>query len=197
MNLINWPQLKTILWLRWRLTRNQWRKTGGIGAALAAIVAFAALIMGAVGFVGGVVGGIYAVGRTSPMVIMGIWLGLSVVFLFFWLIGLLNELQRSETIDLQRLMHLPVQFGQIFAVNYVASHLALSIAIVVPTMIGLAIGSVWSRGPMWLLIIPAAFSMVFMVTAWTYYLRGWLAAMMTNPRRRRAIIMGLSFSVIL
>ena len=44
-----------------------------------------------------------------------------------WLIGLIAELQRSETIDLQRLMHLPVGLGQIFVINYVASHLALSI----------------------------------------------------------------------
>src|SRR4029453_8972599 len=113
------------------------------------------------------------------------------------LIGLLNELQRSETIDLQRLMHLPVQLGQIFVVNYLASHLAFSIAIIVPSMIGLAIGLASSRGIAMLLLIPLGLSMVLMITAWTYYLRGWLAALMTNPRRRRAVIMGLSFGVIL
>jgi hypothetical protein len=48
-----------------------------------------------------------------------------------------------------------------------------------------------------LLLIPLGLGMVFMITAWTYYLRVWLAAMMTNPRRRRAVIMGLSFAVLL
>ena len=41
---MNWHQLKTILWLRWRLTRNQWAKGGGIGAAIAAIVAVGTLL---------------------------------------------------------------------------------------------------------------------------------------------------------
>jgi ABC-2 type transport system permease protein len=40
-------------------------------------------------------------------------------------------------------------------------------------------------------------SMVFMITAWTYCLRGWLATLMSNPRRRRAIIMGLTTAFIL
>ena len=31
-----------------------------------------------------------------------------------------------------------------------------------------------------------------MVTAWTYYLRGWLATLMSNPRRRRTVIMIIS-----
>ena len=36
-----------------------------------------------------------------------------------------------------------------------------------------------------------------MISAWTYCLRGWLAAMMSNPRRRRAIIMGITLAFIL
>ena len=39
--------------------------------------------------------------------------------------------------------------------------------------------------------------MVFMITAWTYCLRGWLATMMSNPRRRRTVIMGITFAFIL
>jgi hypothetical protein len=113
------------------------------------------------------------------------------------MIGLLTELQRSETIDLQRLMHLPVALGQMFVINYLVSHLALSIILCVPAMLGLAIGLVIARGWEMSLLIPLALSMVFMVTAWTYCLRGWLAAMMTNPRRRRAIIMGITLMFIL
>src|SRR4030095_5587844 len=130
-------------------------------------------------------------------VVMGIWLGVTLAFLFFWLIGLLAELQRSETIDLQRLMHLPVALGQMFVINYVASHLALSIILMVPAMTGLAIGLAFARGPAMLLLLPLAWSMVFMISAWTYCLRGWLAAMMSNPRRRRSIIMGITLAFIL
>ena len=194
---MNWPQLKTILWLRWRLTRNQWAKSGGLGAVIAVVVAFLMAGLGLLGFFAGLFGAGLGLAKASPLAIMAIWLGLTVAFIFFWLIGLINELQRSETIDLQRLMHLPVQLGQIFVVNYIASHLALSIVVVVPTMIGLGLGSAYARGPANLLLIPLGLSMVFMITAWTYYVRGWLATLMSNPRRRRAVIMGLSFAIIL
>ena len=128
---------------------------------------------------------------------MGIWFGVTVLFLFFWMIGLLTELQRSETIDLQKLMHLPVALGQMFVVNYLVSHFTLSIVLVVPAMLGLGIGLVIARGPEMILMIPLALSMVFMVTAWTYCLRGWLAAMMSNPRRRRTVIMCISLAFVL
>jgi hypothetical protein len=113
------------------------------------------------------------------------------------MIGLLTELQRSETIDLQKLMHLPVALGQMFTVNYVVSHFTLSIVGVVPVMLGLGIGLAISRGPEMILLVPLAMSMVFMVTAWTYCLRGWLATMMSNPRRRRTVIMCISLAFVL
>jgi hypothetical protein len=94
-------------------------------------------------------------------------------------------------------MHLPVALGQMFVINYLVSHLALSIILCVPAMLGLALGMVIARGFEMSLLIPLALSMVFMVTAWTYCLRGWLAAMMTNPRRRRAIIMGITLMFVL
>ena len=194
---MNWDQLKTILWLRWRLMRNQWRRTGGLGAVLAAIVAVGAVVLGGVSFVGALLGAAFGLGEVKPLVVMGIWFGLTVAFLFFWMIGLLAELQRSETIDLQRLMHLPVALGQMFVVNYVASHLTLSIILLVPAMTGLAIGLAFARGPAMLLLLPLAGTMVFMITAWTYCLRGWLATLMTNPRRRRSIIMGITLGFVL
>lgn len=194
---MNREQLKTILWLRWQLTRNQWAKSGGLGAALAALIAIGALGLGITTFLIGVLGGALGLGEAKPVVVMGLWLGVTMAFLFFWLMGLLAELQRSETIDLQRLMHLPVALGQLFVINYVASHFALSIVLMLPAMTGLALGLAFSRGPLMLLLLPLAWSMVFMVTAWTYCLRGWLATLMSNPRRRRAIIMGITVSFIL
>ena len=194
---MNRDQLKTILWLRWRLTRNQWRKGGNVGAAIAGIVLVVGLILAACTFTGAIVVGVLALGSAKPVVVMGVWLGLSVVFMFFWLIGLISELQRSETIDLQRLMHLPVQLGQIFVINYAASHLTMSILVMLPAMLGLAIGLMFSRGISMILMIPLALSLVFMITAWTYCLRGWLATLMSNPRRRRAVIMGLTMGFIL
>jgi len=195
---MNWEQLKTILWLRWRLTRNQWAHSGGLlGAVIAVAAGLGAVALGGLCFVGTLLGAAFGLGEVSPKIIMAIWFGVTVVFLFFWMIGLLTELQRSETIDLQRLMHLPVALGQMFVVNYAVSHFAFSIIVAVPVMLGLGIGLVFARGPEMVLLVPLALSMVFMITAWTYCLRGWLATLMSNPRRRRTVIMGITFTFIL
>jgi len=194
---MNREQLKTILWLRWRLMRNQWARQGGLGAVIAVLVGFGAFVMAAACFMAALLGAAFGLGNATPAVIMGVWFGATAVFLFFWMIGLLTKLSRSETIDLQKLMHLPVALGQLFVVNYLVSHLTLSIIIMVPVMLGLAIGLVIARGPEMALLIPLALSMVVMITAWTYCLRGWLASMMSNPRRRRTVIMCISLSFIL
>jgi ABC-2 type transport system permease protein len=194
---MNREQLKTILWLRWRLMSNQWRRTGGLGAVIAVLVGFSAIMLAAVCFAGALLGAVFVLRDVSPQVIMEVWFGVTAAFLFSWMVGLLVELQRSETIDLQKLMHLPVALGQMFVVNYLVSHFTLSFIIMIPAMLGLALGLVIARGPEMVLLVPLALSMVFMVTAWTYCLRGWLSAMMTNPRRRRTVIMCISLGFVL
>jgi ABC-2 type transport system permease protein len=194
---MNWSQLKTILWLRWRLMRNQSSRHGGLGMVIAAVVTAGAMLLAGAAFAGAVLLGVFTLAKVSPPVIMAVWAGVTIVFLIFWMIGLLSELQRSETIDLQRLMHLPVALGQMFVINYIVSHFNVSIVLFVPAMLGLAIGLTIARGPEMALLIPLALSMVFMVTAWTYCLRGWLAALMTNPRRRRTVIMVITVGFIL
>ena len=194
---MNREQLKTILWLRWRLMRNQWRRTRGLGAVIAILVGAATVMLGMASFTGGLLGALFCLAEASPQIIMFAWLGVTILFLFLWMIGLLTELQRSETIDLQKLMHLPVALGQMFGINYLVSHVSLSIVLVVPAMFGLGIGLAVARGPEMLLLIPLALSMVLMITAWTYCLRGWLATLMTNPRRRRTVIMCITLAFIL
>jgi hypothetical protein len=194
---MNWEQLKTILWLRWRLMRNQWRRGGGLGAVFTVLIVILAFSLAALCFAGALLGAVFGLGKASPTVVMMVWFGVTVFFLFIWMIGLLTELQRSETIDLQKLMHLPVALGQMFTINYLVSHFAFSIVVIVPAMLGLGIGLMIARGPELILMVPLALSMVFMVTAWTYCLRGWLATMMSNPRRRRTIIMCISLAFVL
>ena len=38
---------------------------------------------------------------------------------------------------------------------------------------------------------------IFAVTAWTYCLRGWLAALMVNKRRRRAVLVWITIAFVL
>ncbi|HEV7925945.1 MAG TPA: hypothetical protein VGR14_11345 [Verrucomicrobiae bacterium] len=194
---MNWDQLKTILWLRWRLAKNQWTRGKGVGAVIAAIVAVGACVMGFVCGAASLLVGMYALREVKTVVLWEIWCGVTLGFLFFWMIGLLQEIQRSETIDLQRLMHLPVALGQMFTINYIASHFSLSLIIAVPAMTGLALGLAISRGPAMMLLVPLFLSLIFAVTAWTYCLRGWLAALMSNPRRRRNVTMVIVVCFIL
>ncbi|HMJ90589.1 MAG TPA: hypothetical protein VK530_12290, partial [Candidatus Acidoferrum sp.] len=189
-------QLKAVLWLRSRLTRNQWRRGGRLGAILAGVIAVAASITATALFIGATLAGIFLWGDDSPFRILITWDVLIALFLIFWMMGLLTELQRSELIDLQRLMHLPVSLGQIFVINYIASHFVFSIVVCVPLMLGLSLGLAISRSPAMLLLIPLSLSVVFMISAWTYCLRGWLASLMSNPRRRRSIIVGITVTFI-
>ncbi len=194
---MNWNQFRTILWLRWRLSRNQLGRAGVWNAVLTIF----AVVCGVTFAVGGCVGGFFAgyvglAGASSQTVVLAWDAGVG-LFLFFWMFGIVAEIQRSESVDLARLLHLPVRLRDIFLVNYVASHLTLSIILVVPAMLGLAAGLSAGRGFLMLLLFPLVFSFIFMISAWTYCLRGWLAALMINPRRRRAIIIGITTAFIL
>jgi hypothetical protein len=128
---------------------------------------------------------------------MLIWDGVVCAFLFFWALGVFMELQRSETIDLARLLHLPVSLEGIFVINFIASHFTFGIIFFLPAILGLCAGLVWAKGSLMLLLFPLALSFIFMVSAWTYCLRGWLISIMVNPRRRRSVMAVLTVSLVL
>ena len=46
---MNWGQLKTIIWLRWRLLRNQWSRGGPVNAVISLVVGVGALVVGTAG----------------------------------------------------------------------------------------------------------------------------------------------------
>ncbi len=193
----NWEHIRAILWLRWRLTRNQWRRSKGLGPVLAALGLLAGASIVVASGVGGLLGGALGLGTVRPEVILFVWDGLVVLFAFAWMIGLVAELQRSEMIDLTRLLHLPVSLNWVFVMNYFSSLLSISMAIFLPAACGLAAGLLWSRGWRMLFLFPLALSFLFMASAWSYCLRGWLISLMSNPRRRRSVIMGFTMGMIL
>ena len=194
---MNWSQLRTIIWLRWRLSRNQWSRGGKLNAVLTMIVAVFALAIGVAGGIVGVLAGIFALAKAPPQVMLVVWDLIVGAFLFLWLAGIVSEIQRSETIDIGRMLHLPISLRDIFLVNYLASHLTFSIIIFLPGMLGLSLGLILGGRGFMILMFPLALGVIFMITAWTYCLRGWLVTLMMNKRRRRAIIAGITFAFIL
>ncbi len=190
-------QLRTILWLRWRLTQNQWSRGGVLNKAISLTAAGAGLIIGVVGSVGGMLAGALALTKARPVVLLGIWDAIVGAFLFFWMAGIVSDIQRSESVDIGRLLHLPVSLRQIFFINYIASHVSLIPILFLPGMLGLAVGLALGRGGLMVLLPLLVVGFIFMITAWTYCLRGWLVTLMINPRRRRVVIAAVTFSFIL
>jgi len=189
--------LRTILWLRWRLSRNQWSRGGSLNAVLTLVLMGAGLFIGIVGGIVGLLAGAFLLGKASPTELLVLWDVVVLAFLFLWTIGLVSEIQRSEAIDLSRMLHLPVSLRGIFIVNYLASHLTPSIILFLPGMLGLSLGLAFGKGGALLAMLPLVLGFIFMITAWTYCLRGWLVTLMMNPRRRRAVIAIVTFAFIL
>ena len=194
---MNWSQFRTILWLRWRLTANLIQRSGPIGTVLTVLMVVVGVAIALGGCGAGLFLGAFVVAKQPADQILYIWDGLTLGFLFFWAIGLMTELQRSESIDLPRLMHLPVSLRQVFVFNYLASHVTFSLLVALPTMLGLALGLVWGRGPLMVFLTPLVLAFIFMITAWTYCLRGWLATLMANKRRRRTIIVAMAMAMVI
>lgn len=193
---MRWEQVRAILWLRWRLSANRLVHGGPLNTALSIFI-LALLTMGAAAAaLGGFLGGLLALGKAAPTALVVTWDVAIVVFLFIWMIGLMVEIQRSESIDISKLLHLPVSPSQVFAFNYLASHLTPLLIIFVPGALGLCAGLALSAGPSFSLLAGVLGGFLFMLTSWTYCLRGWLAALLVNKRRRRAVIVWITVGFI-
>ncbi len=194
---MNWEHLKAFVWLRWRLLYNQNRRAGVVNAVLTVIVAVGALLTAIPLFIGCLVLGIYAIPKAQPVHLMYVADGVVVAFLFFWMIGLITELQRTDPLSLSKFMHLPVSATGAFLINYLSSLLRLSLIIFLPVMLALAIALVVVKGVSMLLVVPLVASFLLMITALTYQFQGWLAMLMSNPRRRRTVIMITTLAFVL
>jgi ABC-2 type transport system permease protein len=189
--------LKTFLWLRWRLRLNQLKK-GGIAnivilAILAAILVLGSLFMFILLFISGAV----LLKDSSPFVLMVVWDALIVGFLMFSAIGVLTDLQRSEALSLDKMLHLPVSLRSAFVVNFLSSLVSFSTVLFVPSMIGLTLGLAISSGPELLLLLFPTLAFLMAVKALIYQFQGWLASLMANKRRRQTIIVMVSIFMIL
>jgi ABC-2 type transport system permease protein len=185
---VNWEHFKAFVWLRWRLLYNQQRRAGALSAAITVIVVIGALLTAIPLFIGCFMLGLYAIPKAAPVHLMYAWDAVAAAFLLFWLIGLIAELQRSDPLTLSRFLHLPVSANGAFLINYLGSLLRLSLILFGPVMLAFALALVVVKGISMLLVLPLLAAFLLMVTAVTYQFQGWLAALMSNPRRRRTVI---------
>lgn len=191
-----WRHLATVVWLRERLRRNQARKSP-VAALIARILHIATLAAGVVMFLVFFAVGAFMLGRASPTALLLVWDGFVAAFLFFWLTGLLTQLQRSELLSAERFLPFPVPPRTVFVINYLGSGVLTADVIVIGSgMLGLAVGLTVSRGIGMLLLVPLVLAFLLLVTAASHQFQGWLAALMTNRQRRRHVIAAATFGFV-
>lgn len=193
---MNADQFRALLWLRWRLRANQFKRGGKVNAIIFAILVAMAVSSMLTLALTGLTLGFVAMPEAPPHVQMFIWDGIILVVLFMWTIGLLADLQRTESLALDRLMHLPISLRGAFFINYLSSLVTLTMGFFLPCVAGLLFGQGCSQ-PWLFLAFPLVLTFVFALTALTYQFQGWLALLMANPRRRRTIIVGVTASFVL
>lgn len=194
---MNWQHLNSLLWLRWRLSVNQTRRHGSLNLIILSIAGGLALVGSSIGFFVALFVGMNSLREVSPAVIMYLCDGWLLAFLFFWMIGVMSELQRGEMLSLDKLLHLPTTLTEVFTFNFLSSLVSLTTLTFVPPMLGLCIAAVVTRGPASLVMFPLVATFVLMVCAVTYQFRGWLATLMTNKRRQRTVIVFVTFFLVL
>jgi hypothetical protein len=195
---VNRQHFKTFLWLRWRLRVNQFKKGGPVNLVIFGIIAVGALFAAAGMFVGGFFVGWLALPTAAPPAVrLYVWDGIILAFLFSWMIGLLTELQRTESLAIDKFLHLPVSITGAFCINYLSSLLSLTLLVFMPGAIGLVLGQTIAHGPVMLLALPLLAAFVLAITGLTYQFQGWLATLMANPRRRRTVIVMITMGFIL
>lgn len=194
---MNWQHFKTFVWLRWRLLYNQSRRAGTLNLVLMMIVVIGAIATAVPLLIGSFALGTYLIHRSQPVDLLYAWDILIAAYLFFWMLGLITELQRTEPLSLSRFLHLPVSVGGAFTINYLSSLVRLSLIVFGPIMLGFALALVYVKGPKMLFVLPLLAAFLLMVSALTYQFQGWLASMMSNPRRRRTVMVTVTTGFVL
>ncbi|HJN10017.1 MAG TPA: ABC transporter permease [Pirellulaceae bacterium] len=194
---MNWQHLTLILWLRWRLSYNQWRRAGKVNAVLTVALVVGALVSAVLAFFVALIVGCLTLSKAEPDHMMFMWDLIILSFLFLWSMGVVTELQRSEFLSLDKMLHFPISPTGAFLLNYLSSLVSFAIILFLPTMIGLSIASVVTHGPAMLLLFPLVVGFVLLVSAPTYQFRGWMATLMRDKRRRRTIITVVTAAFIL
>jgi hypothetical protein len=189
--------VRAILWVRWRLLLRRTLRAGKLSNTVCAIL----VVLGALACLGSgllsLVLGYEILHEGRSFHALMVWGVLTGLFLLFWLLGLVMDLQRAESMSFRHLLHLPVPVGWVFVYNYLGSLVSASIAFFLPAMVGLALALSIAKGPRMLLVFPLAAAFLLMVTALTHQLRGWVARLMEDPRRGRNVIVLLTIVFVL
>ena len=146
MNATFWADIRTMLWLQWRLTVAIFRsrRTQHRMRALNVVVRALQFVFLIPIFLGVGVGLAVVVSLSSPEAAAGIAVLVSLGLTFFWLVGpVMGESRAIERFEVLRLVPYPVSFGALVAGSTVASVFSLPGLISIPLLAGLIVGLAW------------------------------------------------------
>ena len=190
-----WPSL-LFVWLRFRIRYNQVSRGTQLIKVFALIgtliVAMSTVSIWLIGFSLG----LFLPKYISMEYYFLIWEGGVLLAMLMWLIHVLNEAQRGDPISLDKILHLPVSPSQAFVVNYLASLGTPVFLMTAGGFLGLVLGSVFSIGIKATLFLIPITAFLFAMTAATYWVQGWLATLMTNPRTKQLVLVLLPIFII-
>lgn len=193
-----WYQAWVLFILKWTLVKRGWGKQHLSGYLLLAILLIVGMVLAAI-----VAGFLYWLGlevaeRKSPLGLLVLLDGVMALYCIFYAWGVLMELQRSDLIDFRKMLSLPVSLPGIYLINFFVSLLGPLSLFSIPVLGALFWGiHSWLGPSVFTAGFPLAAAFVIMLGAWAYYLRGRLAILMENPRRRRIVFMLLPIGFIL
>jgi len=185
-----------ILFLQSRIVANRWSRESILGKVIV-FVFYSAISMGTIlaVLIGAISGFALYRNATSMDYALYAWNGLVFAFLLFWIIEISTELTRSDGVSMDRIMHLPISPSHVFSLNYILSLGNLPFIYFTCICMGLILGGSISRGPSVLLIAIPLLAYLLMITALTSHLRSILSAWVSNPKRRRLVMLLLPFVV--
>ena len=188
-------QIRALIALKIALIRNTW----SMGRLVSLIVVLFLSVAGVAAAIAAGVGGYYAgwlwLGPQEPMLVMLVLDGVVVLFCFLWFWSLAIEIQRADVIDFRKMLFFPVSMRLIFTMNFISSLLSPALVLFLPGLMGLLAGLCMRRGTHMLFSIPLGLAFYLMFAAWAYYIRGKVAILMENKRRRRFILTLLPVSM--
>ncbi len=194
---MNWNHFVALVKLRFQLSMNQVKKAGKLNYIISILVMVCVAMFTVSSFFIGALGGGVWFRQATPNGLLITWTVIIGIFLAMWLIGLLVELQQTELMSIDKLLHLPISLRGAFFLNYTSSFVSSSFLMFAPMMLGLAVGMAIARGWMMLIAIPLVIAFLFFVTTLTYQLRGWLSRIMENKRNRGTVVVSITIFIIM
>jgi len=184
-------QLRALLWLKSRLLLHGLRKTTGILSAGLTVLVVSAVAVAAVGLSAGLfaLGAFVELERGGALPILAVADGFVFFFCIFWVASVLAEVQRSDVVDMRKMLYLPVSLRSIFAINFAFSLFTPAGVLFVLPGLAFVAGLTVRHGSTLLLGLLPVLAFYLALSGWTYFFRGWLAAVMENKRHRRILLM--------